>query len=341
MNPSPYDLQPEPLVVRGTRRVLSISGVVLLFCLYLAALPLLLAGAVGTDLYRRRGWIVVRTVALVGFYLSVQIFGIVGLSTQWLLSGVWRGGSHERLMRWTTWFGGLWCKALYDGASWIFNVNTEIEGDEQLEDGPFILFMRHVSVADTMIPNAHIMQPHRKPMRHALKSELLIDPCFDMAGHRWSNVFIKRDSGNPAKEVEILKRMMKNLGTDGVVIWPEGTRFTPEKRERVLAKIQKTNPGLYQDASALKNLLPPHRGGPLGLLEANEARADAVFCAHVGFEALQHVRSFVNGSMIGATVRIKYWRAPYADIPTDPEGRIKWLYHWWKVMDAWVGEQRG
>ena len=185
------------------------------------------------------------------------------------------------------------------------------------------------------------MQKFRKPIRHALKAELLIDPCFDLAGHRWSNVFIKRDSGHPEREIEILQRMMKDLGTDGVVIWPEGTRFTPEKRERVLAKLQKTNPELYQDASALKNLLPPHRGGPLGLLEVNDAKADAVFCAHVGFEALQHIRSFVNGSMIGAGVRIKYWRVPYADIPTDREGRTKWLYDWWKVMDAWVGEHQG
>jgi len=341
-----FEICPEPFFKRWGRRAISVPALLLMAALYTATLPLSLAIAIGVDLYRRRGIIVIRTVLFFGHYLSINVFALSTAVLQWIFAGTWAGSArvgdaHARLARWSQWLGALWGRSLYRGAERTFAAHTELEGEELLEGGPYIMFLRHISVGDTTIPYTFASSRYGVNFRHVLKTELLNDPVMDICGHRWKNVFIKRESDNPEKEIAILREAMKDLSdNEGVAIWPEGTRFTPEKRERVLASLAKKNSPLYREASALKNVLPPHLGGPLGLLEANE-RADAVFCAHTGLDATQHIRSFFNGSLIGETLRIKLWRVPFAEIPEEREERIKWLFDWWKVMDAWIGEARG
>ncbi len=336
------DLNPEPALKRWGRRATSILVLLLMIGLYLAALPVLLTLAVAVDLARRRGWILVRSLLVVGWYLLCYGGGLLGLGAIWLGSGVWAGASQERLVRWTQGLAVLWARGLYEGSSRIFGVRTEIEGDETLgKEGPILLFIRHVSVGDVIIPLKFVTASHGVNLNHVLKSELMLDPCIDIAGHRWRNVFIHRQSRNSSKEIELTGQTAERLGEkEGVVIWPEGTRFTPSKREKVLESLARKNPEVYREASSLKNLLPPRAGGALALLERNE-RADAVFCAHTGLDATQHIRSFFNGSMLGATVRIKFWRVPFSEIPREREERVKWLYHWWRVVDAWIGEAKG
>ena len=342
---SEFELCPEPFLKRWGRRAISVPALLLMAALYAATLPLSLAIAIGVDLYRRRGMIVIRTVLFFGFYLLVNVGCLAATGVQWIFAGTWAGpragDADARLARWSQWLGAFWGRSLYHGAERVFAAHTLLESEELLEGGPYIIFLRHISVGDTAIPYTFASSRHGVNFRHVLKTELLNDPCMDICGHRWKNVFIKRTSDNAEKEIALLRKTMKDLGdNEGVAIWPEGTRFTPEKRESVLASLAKKNSPHYREASALKNVLPPHLGGPLGLLEANE-RADAVFCAHTGLDATQHIRSFFNGSLIGDTVRIKFWRVPFAEIPEEREERIKWLFHWWKVMDAWIGETRG
>jgi 1-acyl-sn-glycerol-3-phosphate acyltransferase len=342
---SEFDLNPEPFIKRWGRRTLSISALLLMASLYMAFLPLALCVAVGVDLYRKRGIIVARTVLFFGYYFVIYLGALSATLVQWVLAGTWTrgraGDAHARLARWSQWLGALWGRWLYHGASSFFRTSTEVEGAEVLASGPYIMFLRHVSVGDTVIPYTFASSLYGVHFRHVLKTELLNDPCMDIAGHRWKNVFVRRGSGDSEKEIALLRKAVTGLANnEGVAIWPEGTRFTPEKREQILASVARKSPEIYRDASALKNVLPPHLGGPLGLLEANE-RADAVFCAHTGLDATQHIRSFFNGSVIGDTVRIKFWRIPYRDIPQGREERIKWFFHWWKVVDAWIGEVKG
>lgn len=340
-----FEICPEPFLKRWGRRAISVPALLLMAALYIATFPLSLAISIGVDLYRRRGIIVIRTLLYFGFYLSIYVFSLATMLVHWIFAGTWAGGwtgdAHARLARWSQWLGAFWGRSLYHGAERIFATHTELESEELLKVGPYIMFLRHISVGDTAIPYTFVSSRYGINFRHVLKTELLNDPCMDICGHRWKNVFINRESDDAEKEIAILRKAMKDLGdNEGVAIWPEGTRFTPEKRERVLASLAKKNSPLYREASALKNLLPPHVGGPLGLLDANE-RADAVFCAHTGLDATQHIRSFFNGSLIGTTLRIKLWRVPFAEIPEGREERIKWLFHWWKIMDAWIGESRG
>lgn len=269
-----FDLCPEPFAKRWGRRAISVPVFLLMAALYAATLPLSLAIAIGVDLYRQRGMIVIRTVLFFGYYLLVYLFSLSATAAQWVLAGSWLGAragdAHARLSRWSQWLGAFWGRSLYHGAERIFRATTEVEGEELLPGGPYIMFMRHISVGDTAIPYTFASSRHGVNFRHVLKTELLNDPCMDIAGHRWKNVFIKRGSDDSEREIALLRKAMAELSdTEGVAIWPEGTRFTPEKRERVLASLAKKDPEIYKQASALKNVLPPHLGGPLGLLEAS------------------------------------------------------------------------
>jgi hypothetical protein len=37
-------------------------------------------------------------------------------------------------------------------------------------------------------------------------------------------------------------------------------------------------------------------------------------------------------------VHIRFWRYPAAEVPTDRDAQIAWLYACWQVVDDWVGE---
>jgi len=52
-------------------------------------------------------------------------------------------------------------------------------------------------------------------------------------------------------------------------------------------------------------------------------------------------RDFLKGSLLGTTIRVKFWRVPFGEIPKDHEGRVRWLYEWWKRVDEWTGALSG
>jgi 1-acyl-sn-glycerol-3-phosphate acyltransferase len=102
-----------------------------------------------------------------------------------------------------------------------------------------------------------------------------------------------------------------------MLIFPEGTRFTPEKLERAIASLARSRvPHLAERARTFRHVLPPRLGGPLALLEEC-AGTDVVFCTHIGFE--------------GTTTFRELW---------EGVGRIDWLYGEWARVDAWIAEQR-
>jgi len=43
---------------------------------------------------------------------------------------------------------------------------------------------------------------------------------------------------------------------------------------------------------------------------------------------------------VGTTIRLKFWRFPAADVPSDRDALIAWLYDRWLELDDWIGEVR-
>jgi hypothetical protein len=63
---------------------------------------------------------------------------------------------------------------------------------------------------------------------------------------------------------------------------------------------------------------------------------DVIVLAHTGFEGARNFSTLWRGGLIGATVRVRLWRIPAADIPRDPEAQLLWLYDRWLDVDRWL-----
>ncbi len=321
------------------RRALTLPLLLLIASSWIVLLPATLIVAAVVDLVRGGPWPVLRCAAYLTLYLAAEVIGVLASFGLWLVSGPWTGTARGPYLRRNTALQSAWATVLYRGAERLFALRTVVEGEEAIRSGPILVFIRHVSQADTLLPVVCLTRRHGFALRFVLKRELLWDPCLDIVGHRLPNVFVKRGSGEGTREIAAVQRLMDDLGPqDGVVIYPEGTRFTPSKRLRVLEKLAThTTPDLLARATRLTRVLPPHVGGPLGLLGSNQS-ADVVFCAHTGFEAAGSPSDLLGGALVGRTVRVRFWRVPYAEIPTAPEARTTWLYEQWQRIDDWLNE---
>jgi 1-acyl-sn-glycerol-3-phosphate acyltransferase len=215
----------------------------------------------------------------------------------------------------------------------------EVEGLDEAGPGPALVFIRHASVADGVLPDAFIGNAHGLGLRFVIKRELQALPTMDIGGRWVPTLFVRRQSADSAAEIAAVRRLAQDLGDDeAVLIYPEGTRFTPAKQARAQAQIAERRPDLAPLASALRHVLPPRLGGPLQLLDAAPG-VDVVIFGHVGLDALVRVSDVWAGRLVGATVRMRFWRHPASTIPAGDRERAEWLYARWTELDHWVGEQ--
>ena len=313
---------------RWLRRAGSLSLYVALAVVTLGLLPawLLLAGLVDGVVDRRMPR--VRVVAFFALYLACELAGIGAAAGIWLARrraphAAWRESNAALQRRWTS--------ALMGGAVWIFGMRVTVEGGHLAARGPFLLFVRHSSTADTVLAAALVANPHRVLLRYVLKRELLWDPCLDIVGQRLPNAFVQRGGKSRAAEVAAVVALTDDLGpAEAVLIYPEGTRFSPSKlvqaRERLVDR-----PELAEIAAGFRHVLPPRLGGPLALMDRG---LDVVFLDHSGFEGSASFGAFWRGNLIGKTISVRLRRVPVAEIPTS--GHDLWLFEQWRKTDAWV-----
>lgn len=316
-----------------TRRAITLPLLVIATSLWLALLPLALIVAAVADLVRGRPWPIARSVLYLAVYLTAELVGVVAAGVLWIGSIGSRGRFRARNVALQTWRATL----LYRAAERVFRLRTVVEGDDAIAPGPIVLFVRHVSQADTLLPVVYVTRRHAIALRYVLKEELLWDPCLDVVGRRLPNAFVRRGSADSVREVAAVQRLMDDLGPrDGVLIFPEGTRFTPGKLRRAIERsTTRLDPETLALARSFRRVLPPHLAGALGLLERNRD-ADVVFCAHTGFEAAGSPRDVLGGTLVGATIRVRFWRVPFATIPADTADRVRWLYRQWQRVDEWI-----
>jgi len=331
----------DSVLATWARRCVTIPTYCGLSVLAVCGFPLFAGVGALVDVVRRTPWVMLRCVTFITFYLCCEIIGIAAAAAVWLANLGGGAGCHARFMRWNFSVQCWWARTLLSGARHIFGLRIAVEPSDPVAPGPIILFIRHASLGDTLLPAVLISDPHGIVLRYVLKRELLWDPCLDIVGHRLPNYFVRRGSGDSAGEIAAIQGLMRDLGAhDGVLIYPEGTRFTPAKRARILARSTASGDArLYEWAGTLTHVLPPRLGGPLALLAA-DAGADAVFCAHTGFEDTATVRDLFRGALVGRAIRVGFWRIPFAEIPRDAAARTEWLYAQWRRMDDWVGRMR-
>jgi 1-acyl-sn-glycerol-3-phosphate acyltransferase len=327
----------ETLAARWRRRSLTVPGVVLLACLYLALSPLIVAAAAVRDLRFGRRLPTLRLALFGVVYFVCETLGLLASGALWVACGGGRAVSRQRWERWNFALQRVWAGALFAAVRRIYSLSLEVEGDAEVGDGPLLVFVRHASLADTLLPCNLLSIRHGLRLRYVLKRELLFDPCLDIVGQRLPNVFVQRGSGDGKREIDSIRRLAADLGDDeGLLIYPEGTRFSPARRARALERIAATGETeRLERARSLRCLLPPRTGGPQALLETRPD-ADVLIVGHVGLDGLTKLHDFADGSLVGRQLQVRFHRVPAAEIPGERPARIEWLDAEWARLDAWI-----
>ncbi len=324
------------------RRLKTIPVVLLAGLLVTALLPLLIVGALVVDiarwLRRRTPFVAVRLTAMAWCYLLGEIAGLLVLTGSWIVHGF---GRRTEQMAEATWaIQRAWAGWTFGCVRVLFGMTLDIEGDDVVEPGPVILLIRHASIVDNLLPANLVVAPHDLRLRYVLKRELLMEPCLDVAGRRLPNWFVRRDSGDPS-EIEQVVALARDMSEgEGVLIYPEGTRFTPERRDRGVARIAETDPERAARLSALQFLLAPRAGGVTGILEAAPG-VDVLVCSHHGFDGLRLISDIWAGGLVGRNISVRFTRIPREDVPDERDEQVHWLDDVWLEMDRWVAARAG
>ena len=320
------------------RRIVSIPLIFVSFALYIVLSPVLVLTGLVVGAIRRDRWALLRSFAMIGVYLVSSVTGMVIALFMCLASGAWFGLGRERQRRWFITLQRWWTGSLFWGIRRCFSLKVEVEQwPEGLGDRQLLVFIRHASILDTLLSAFLIANPLRMHLLYVFKRELRSDPCLDIAGTRLGCHFARRDAGESKNEVRQLRQLAANLRErEGVIIYPEGTRWTPAKQKRVLERIELSgDERLVELASGLERLLPPRLGGPLALIDG-APDADVVFIAHEGFEGALKPRDVMRGGLVGKTIRVKAWKVDSGDVPRERDEQVEWLYANWAEIDAWL-----
>jgi 1-acyl-sn-glycerol-3-phosphate acyltransferase len=308
---------------------MTVSAYVLMWVLLTLLTPIWIPLAFAVGLVRRRRFIVLRLLSFLWTYLSIELIGLAAAAGIYLITPRNIERRRDLFFRLECWWGS----ALFACVRTCLALSVEIEGEEQILPGPLLVFIRHASIIDTAIPVTFISNAKGLRLRYVFKRELLVDPCIDVAGHVSPNYFIDR-AGSSDEELRGIRNLAVDLGDEGVLLYPEGTRFTPRKKRIALERLGQTHPELVPLAESFEHCLPPRPGGALTLLDA-APDVDVLIVAHRGLEGFAEVVDLLSGSVVGKTVEIAFWRIPASEIP-EGESRRRWLFDLWKRVDDFV-----
>ena len=339
----PLTPAPGPARKRLLRRLRGIGFELVGFIAVTILFPLLFVVALIVDLYLRitRGkpMVGIRLLPFMWWFLLTELGALTALAVIWLRAGGPFGKGSISRRRGVYWLRPRWARSHLGAFKLLFGMRIEIDGLEVARPGPVLVMIRHASIVDNLLPDTTLALRAGYGLRFVVKRELQVLPAIDIGGRWIPTSFLNRADA----EIDEMVQLAHDLGSDeAVVIFPEGTRATAEKIARAKEIVRERQPDVSPLAETMVNLLPPRLGGPLALLrEAPDT--DVVFYAHAGFDGYEYISDIWAGGLVGATVRIKLWRVPASEVPTDGGDRAltEWLYGHWQQVDRWVGEQRG
>ena len=325
------------------RRLVTIPRTAVLFLGLTLLLPVLVVITAFVDLVRalltRKPWIATRLLAIGWVYLLGQMVVIFVSTWQWLVAlptgqrraSIIADGSY-RLQAW-------WVRFIVSAMESVLGLRFEASNIDVVAPGPVIVLFRHASIVDNLLPYVFVSDQAGIRLRWVLKKELLSDPALDIGGNRMPNYFVDRKSDSPEQERANIARLGADLGPDeGVLLFPEGTRFSKAKYETRMSRLAETSPELHEIMRGHEHVLPPRTGGVLALLDSG---MDVVFGIHTGLESLRGLKEIWSESPVGRQVQVTFRRVPARDIPVGTDDRIRWLHEEWaKVDDAIVALQK-
>jgi 1-acyl-sn-glycerol-3-phosphate acyltransferase len=330
----------EPWTARLARRSVTCAATGLACACALVLAPVIVPICLLIDVVTRLS--LTRAFVFVSWYLLCEVVGVASALVLWLRLLVERP-SWPRWAAWNYALQGVWARALFGAAVRCFSLRVDVRDDEVCRGGPFVLLCRHVSVADTVLPAVFVAARHGRRLRTVLKRELLWDPCLDIVGQRIPNAFVDRGGTDSAAQIARVGELAQALdANDGVLIFPEGTRFTTKKLLRLREKLDdavragRSDVRIRDLAHTLTHVLPPQVGGVLSALAAAPS-ADIVICSHTGFEGIRTLGDLVRGTLVRRHLRVRFRRVSRTLVPDDEDARISWLLGEWHKVDTEVG----
>lgn len=303
---------------------------------WLALLPLSLGIALAFDILKRR-LAALPAVMMVGVWLWLECGGLFLAALLFLVRPLLDEARwldvHYRLQ-------ARWCQSLLGAAGRLYGLTLDVANTEALTPRCGVLLVRHTSLLDTLLPVLIARAAGSRP-RYVLKEELLWDPCLDVVGQRLPNVFISRRVARRQEDVSAIAELATNLPLgDVLVLFPEGTRFSPERRARRIQALQdRGDTELAARATTLEHTLLPRPAGTAAATDRLDGR-DVVILAHTGFEGAQTPGAIAAGALRARQIRAALWRAPAAPASEEPEATARWLLDLWQAVDAWIGQRR-
>lgn len=261
----------------------------------------------------------------------LEILGLVCAGLLWLTGQAMNQRANYALQK-------LWTRGVVGALSLTVGLTIDVEGVEDLGDGPFIALCRHASLADSVMSAwVFAARAHLRP-RYVLKKELKLDPCLDVVGHRLPNYFLNRQSSNVSSELQGIEQMAAGLGaTDIAVIFPEGTRANEVKRERILQRLRLKSPERAQRLEGLRYLMAPKTAGVAALLAA-VPHAKVITMWHSGFDGMDSFRGIVKHLAKSAVrVQVKVTEHQRSTVASG-EAFVSWLDEQWITMDTAVAQ---
>jgi len=318
------------------RRIVTIPLYGLAFVVLVATLPLTLPVGAIIDVFGQKTALV-RFLAFAHLHLACEFGGVIGsgaIRMLCLLPFEDRDRTKSRLCFALEY---LWTRVVAGAGIWLYDLRLEVESTAIRPDRPVIVMSRHQTALDSLFPVYLLTHVHGLFVRHVYKRGLLLDPMVDLNGHAVPGYFVDRASGEPEKEMAAIGDLTRSLEAgEALSFYPEGTRFTPQKRISILRSLWKKGyHDLFRRAQELTHVLPPRHGGIQAILEANPG-ADVVFCSHHGFEGISTLWDFLRGNVLGRTIKIRFWRVPFEAIPRDGNARLDWIHRHWKAVDRFA-----
>ena len=314
------------------RRAVSIPSLILGAIGLVALLPLWLPLAALTDLVRLRWRLpTVRLLAFAVCWTWLETIGVAVGALLWLTGQRRNQRAHFGLQRW-------WAARLMSALQLTSGIRVDAADASSLSPGPVIMLCRHASLADSLLSAWVVTSKARMNPRYVLKKELLADPCLDVIGNRLPNYFLDRQASDSATELSALRILAAGLTEDQVaIIFPEGTRSSPKKRERALEKIRKRDPARADRLAAMQHLLPPRPAGSQALL-GGRPDADVIVAWHVGFDGLDTFDGILRHlARKPSTVQFHARRIARSDVP-EGQAFTRWLDDQWLQSDRAVHE---
>ena len=122
------------------------------------------------------------------------------------------------------WLGAMWIKVVLNALKFLCGVSWEVEGIENIPNTPCIVVSNHQGQWESFF-----LQTLFIPSTSIIKKELLLIPLFGWALRCMKPITLNRLNRVSSLKKVIKKGVIKLKNGFSIILFPEGTRISPEK----------------------------------------------------------------------------------------------------------------